>query len=248
MGIPVIYVYQIGSTNDYLKENWRSVDDLTVIRAATQTRGRGRLQRTWDSSAGGLWISVLFKEPSNPPHHYQRLVGITLLETVEKFLENERAGKCVYLKWPNDLVVLSESGGLLKLAGILQENIYQPGLCACIVGTGLNVNNVLPPDIREKAITLKELLTREIPLDQLFSFFLERLPVRLGDPEAVIDQWNLRSFIKPGQRIDVYSETDHRIVSGTVTDIPMERLDMIDETGTSWRFFAGDVRIMEVRR
>jgi BirA family biotin operon repressor/biotin-[acetyl-CoA-carboxylase] ligase len=81
--------------------------------AETQTKGRGRLDRSWESNYGGLWFSLLLrpKVPAAGVPPLTLLVGLALRDAVEKV-----TGVSVKLKWPNDLLVSSR-----KVAGILTE-------------------------------------------------------------------------------------------------------------------------------
>ena len=64
----------------------------------------------------------------------------------------ERSGLAPGIKWPNDIYVSGR-----KICGILIENTFSGRfLSRSIVGIGLNVNNDLPFELREIAISMKE--------------------------------------------------------------------------------------------
>jgi BirA family transcriptional regulator, biotin operon repressor / biotin---[acetyl-CoA-carboxylase] ligase len=106
----------------------------TVVLADSQTRGRGRLERVWQSPPGcNLYTSSLLR-PALAPAEIPRitlLAGVALAETVAAYCP---AG--VGLKWPNDVRVRGR-----KVGGILTEmRMEGPAVAALVVGIGLNVN------------------------------------------------------------------------------------------------------------
>jgi BirA family transcriptional regulator, biotin operon repressor / biotin---[acetyl-CoA-carboxylase] ligase len=147
-----------GSTNDELREaaSGPSADAWphgSVIVTDDQTRGRGRMGRTWLAPTGKtLAISVLLRpelpggEPF-PPQAYGWLpliAGAAMTEAVRHAVdaaasavddeadEDGTGGVEVELKWPNDVLV---SG--FKICGILSELLPESG--AVVVGAGLNL-------------------------------------------------------------------------------------------------------------
>ena len=116
-----------GSTNaDLLR---RGGPEGQVLVAESQVAGRGRMGRSWVSSAGAsLTFSVLLRPVSVPAARrgwLPLLTGVAVASAVR-----DVADVAAILKWPNDVLV-----GSRKLAGILAE---QSG-AAVVIGIGLNV-------------------------------------------------------------------------------------------------------------
>lgn len=127
--IPITVLPEVDSTNNWLREHAPATPAVAI--AERQTRGRGRLARSWSSPPGGLYISVAW--------HYDALeagpAGLGLLVAVQ-LADRLRAlgAREVGVKWPNDLLYRGA-----KLAGVLCELTGDPlGACTVIVGTGLN--------------------------------------------------------------------------------------------------------------
>lgn len=147
------------STNDVLRDAVEGADAAgwphgSVVVTDDQTRGRGRLGRTWLAPTGKtLAISVLLRpqdaaEAPLPADAYgwiPLIAGAAMTEAVSRAVEaaaaasadladpDDRSGGVeVVLKWPNDVLV---SG--YKVCGILSELL--PGSGAVIVGAGLNL-------------------------------------------------------------------------------------------------------------
>mgnify|MGYP005844324159 CR=1 FL=1 len=157
----VYYTEETTSTNDIAaqlgKEQYRP---FTTIWANTQTKGRGRLGRTWQTYPEvGLAFSVII--PQTTP--LLPLVTSVCLHQACGFFINEDKLNELSIKWPNDILV-----GSKKLAGILIEShIQKSGERFYVVGIGLNVRK--PPQgfiEAPQAVALDELCS--IPPERLF--------------------------------------------------------------------------------
>ncbi|WP_136706694.1 biotin--[acetyl-CoA-carboxylase] ligase [Agromyces sp. H66] len=136
------FVASTGSTNDDLREAATGPEAAawphgSVIVTDDQTRGRGRMGRTWLAPTGKtLAISVLLRPElpggaSLPPEAYgwiPLMAGAAMTEAVRRAVDAAASAKAdleddddtggveVVLKWPNDVLV---SG--YKICGILSE-------------------------------------------------------------------------------------------------------------------------------
>lgn len=132
----------------------------TAVGARIQTAGRGTRGRTWVSSPGGLWLSVIARPvPGDGIPVMSLRVGIALADFVDTVLARDRGSSNhpavlppVRLKWPNDLLLDGR-----KLGGVLCEARWQGDrLSWIVVGIGLNVHNPLPPPAAAQAVRLAE--------------------------------------------------------------------------------------------
>jgi BirA family biotin operon repressor/biotin-[acetyl-CoA-carboxylase] ligase len=125
-GWSVWFVEETGSTNaDLLGSD--GAPDRTVLVAAHQTSGRGRLDRRWEAPPGAnLLVSILFHGDSASLADVTRRVAIAAVDAVAAV-----AGVAARLKWPNDVLL-----GDRKLAGILAQRSAPDRV---VVGLGLNV-------------------------------------------------------------------------------------------------------------
>ncbi|MGI8607961.1 MAG: biotin--[acetyl-CoA-carboxylase] ligase [Candidatus Dormibacteria bacterium] len=124
-----------------------------LVWAGSQTAGRGRLARSWQSpAASGLWFSVVLR-PSVPAGRCAPLpmvVGAAVGEALDT-LAPGRVG----LKWPNDVLL---DGG--KVAGVLVEGHAAAGILEhAVVGVGVNLAR--PPggfdgEIRDTAAAMSD--------------------------------------------------------------------------------------------
>jgi BirA family biotin operon repressor/biotin-[acetyl-CoA-carboxylase] ligase len=136
--------------------------------AETQTKGRGRLGRVWESSYGGLWFSLVLRPKIAPARlpPLSLVCGLSLREAIKRV-----CGVTARLKWPNDLLV--GNGRPKKLAGILTEMSGQLDRTEWVVlGVGLNVNNVLSSTLQPQATSLRELTGKIWPRAKILEAFV----------------------------------------------------------------------------
>lgn len=111
--------------------------DGTVIWAQSQTAGRGRHGRGWESPQGNLYCSLLLR-PEVPPAEAAQLsfvAALALAEALEPVLPD--AANLAF-KWPNDVLLDGR-----KVAGILLESSGSRNgrLDWLVIGCGLNVRH-----------------------------------------------------------------------------------------------------------
>ena len=108
--------------------------DGTVVIADTQTAGRGRLGRSFQSAQGlGLYLSVLWR-PRTAPEEWMALPALGAVAAVRAVAQV--CGLAVQIKWPNDIVYDGR-----KLGGILTESVLLPGQAAVVLGIGINISH-----------------------------------------------------------------------------------------------------------
>lgn len=107
----------------------------TRVIARRQTRGRGRLDRSWESPEGGLYCSIVLPRPREHPGLLPLAVGARLASALR-----EQYTVPLVLKWPNDLLVHEPDRPVRKLSGILTDEVDSPTLGRAVVaGVGVNV-------------------------------------------------------------------------------------------------------------
>ena len=152
--------WQIDSTNTELQRRANlTTAGIEICLAETQTAGRGRRGRAWQSPLGGnLYFSLLRRFDAG----MAALSGLSLvvgIAVVEALADCDVRG--IGLKWPND--VLAEGR---KLAGVLVELGGEfLGPCHAVIGIGINLR--LPADARARidqpAIDIASLPGGEVP-------------------------------------------------------------------------------------
>ncbi len=173
----------LDSTNEEAKRLARAGGSHgAVIWAKKQSEGKGRMGRTWLSSEGNLFVSVLL-QPKKPLAELAQLsfvAAIAALEAIAPLLPEQ---DCLKVKWPNDILLSGR-----KLGGILLESFRTEGsdIPWVVVGVGINIDSY-PPRTEFPATCLKEagveLVSAKIILSRFIHHFIERY-----------DQWCSRGF------------------------------------------------------
>ncbi len=164
---------ELDSTNNYLKTLPEAPDGLAVT-ADSQTAGRGRMDRSFQSPKGqGIYLSVLLRPRLSP----DRLPPVTALAGVAVCAAVERVcGVRPGLKWPNDPVLNGK-----KLCGILTEMSLEAEtgrVQSLVLGIGINVSQGpedFSPQVREMATSLGQALGKPVSRPRLTAALLEEL-------------------------------------------------------------------------
>ena len=126
------------STNDLVREVAQGAGhEQYFCLVEHQSQGRGRRGRIWSNPFGStICMSALWKigEGTASIEGLSLAVGVAVVKALESC-----GCHGLKLKWPNDILRLTESGSE-KLAGILLEIQGDPtGECEVVIGIGMNV-------------------------------------------------------------------------------------------------------------
>ena len=182
---------ELGSTNDYLERNHRNYEEFDVISAKNQTHGRARRQNDWVSMEGMAIFSFFLEERENwKIEDYLKLPLIAGLATIRGLggIENLE----YKFKWTNDVYLENK-----KLCGILMEktdNVY-------IVGIGINVNNILPENLKNKAISLTQATNKKYKIDEIVKNIVSEFQILCenlgnGSWEEILKEINEINYLK----------------------------------------------------
>lgn len=162
----IIELEEVDSTNEYCKRLNCGCD--VAVTAKKQTAGKGTKGRSFYSSEGGLYISVMrHYSDFSAADAFRIMINscVAVCETVEFY------GLKPIIRWANDVLVDGK-----KICGTLIENTVRGGkIIKSIVGIGLNVNNELPPSLDDIATTMQALLKRDISVEEVKQTFLNNL-------------------------------------------------------------------------
>jgi len=238
IGRQIHYFEYLSSTNDLAMQlGMQNAPSGTLVVAESQTKGRGRLGRSWFSPKyKGIYFSLLLKPdilPEGSP-----VLTIMLAVSIAEAVKNI-SGLNPQIKWPNDLFL-----GNKKVAGILTEmNAEADKINFIVMGVGLNVNNdkkslisgatSLKEHAREKlnrVLLLQEMLRR---IEQNYSLW------ELKGPAVILDKWRQYSLTL-GKRVKVYCHNKH--IEGSAVDIDKDGGLLIrKDSGILAKVMAGDV-------
>jgi BirA family transcriptional regulator, biotin operon repressor / biotin---[acetyl-CoA-carboxylase] ligase len=211
----ILHFQEVETTMDTAKALARKgAPHLSCVVAEHQTKGRGRLNRNWVSSKGGLWFTLILR-PLLPPHLvyiYNFAASLSLSRVLNRLFALN-----ISVKWPNDLLL-----GGHKLVGILSEMETRGDMVQfLVIGIGINVNND-PVNKEFKAVSLKNTLKRDLSRKKILTAFLAEFENQIQNINCpdIIALWKEQTSTI-GHRVRV--ETFDKICEGTAVDV--------DETG-----------------
>ena len=213
-----------------------------VIWAKSQTDGKGRMGRRWESLEGNLFVSILLSPDCDLTECSQLsfVASIAAAETLKPIVPGEADIRC---KWPNDVLLSGK-----KLGGILLESFTtmdEEGKDRqwVVVGVGVNIDSH-PEEVHFPATCLKdagvELVSAKIVLSRFVYHFIHRYDEWVnGGFEAAQAAWMERAYgIDEPMQVQVGSEA----YEGTFRAIDQfGRLVLEDASGEMQTITAGDV-------
>ncbi|MGY5876646.1 MAG: biotin--[acetyl-CoA-carboxylase] ligase [Candidatus Thorarchaeota archaeon] len=202
--VNILILDSVESTNLMAKELIQNGRNDIVVIAQAQTAGRGRLERSWRSPPGGLYVSLSI-QPEISPNEYPLITLIAGCAVVEVL--RGISDVPVSLKWPNDLMIRGK-----KLGGILSELVItSDDRHFIVVGIGVNINfpvEDLHSDLISTTETLQSLTGQLFSLEEIIIGTIDGILKRVSNLErcddvySIIDEWT--SFSSTiGQRVRV---------------------------------------------
>lgn len=136
----IIWLERVDSTNDEARRHISEIDNLSVVSALEQTKGRGQRGNRWSSQPGeNLTFSLVVKDFRIKANEQSAISQTTALSLVDLLSRHEIKAR---IKWPNDIYAGDE-----KICGILIENSLKGSeIDWSIIGIGLNVNQTTFPE------------------------------------------------------------------------------------------------------
>lgn len=212
-----------------------------VVVAETQTAGRGRRGRQWNSSRGtGLWFSMLLK-PDISPEHAPMLTLVAAM-AVARAIE-QMAGIRPGIKWPNDIVLSGK-----KVCGILTEmKARADGIDYIILGIGINVKvQEFPEEIVQIATSLETECRCTIDMDILLEAVLKEfehyydLYMRTLDFRLMQDEYN-RCLVNRDKQVKVLDPQG--AYEGIARGINAQGELLVEREGRIYQVNSGEVSV-----
>jgi BirA family biotin operon repressor/biotin-[acetyl-CoA-carboxylase] ligase len=246
LGTSFHYFNEIGSTNTHARElAEHGAAEGGVVIAESQSQGRGRLGRRWESPPfNNLYLSVILRPQLTPRDAPQITLtaAVALIETVGFFLADPPA-----IKWPNDILVNNK-----KLAGILTEAACNAERVEYVIlGVGLNLNyriDAMPEELRRRATSLADLTGQNVSRETVLVRLIQDLDRCYGELEetgfeALRPRWEAHFGLR-GRRVRV--ELGDQTIVGRALGIDRDGALLVeDEHGQSRSIVAGDVIPLE---
>ncbi len=222
----IIELEEVGSTNEYCKAI-DSCEDLCVF-AKRQTAGKGTKGRSFISLDGGLYVSVMrHYDNFSAENAFKIMINgcVAVCKTLENF------GIHPVIRWANDILVNGK-----KICGTLIENTFSSGkIIRSIVGIGINVKNEISSEIEQIATSMKEVLGKNLNLQEVKSAFISNL-----DCDFSIEDYK-RYISWLGQSVTLKTEDEVRVVKAV--DVTENGRLLVDWCGNMLEISAAEVSL-----
>lgn len=167
----IIFLKKTSSTEDYIrklyKKQAKTRENLAVV-SEVQTKGRGTKGRSFSSLKGGAYLSVLtFYDNFSASDAFKinQKISVAVVKTLLAFSVSAK------IKWPNDIYVNDK-----KICGMLINNSFSDGkVDYTITGIGVDVNNEIPEELKDVAVSVKQITGKEIDLKSFIFTLLYNL-------------------------------------------------------------------------
>lgn len=210
----IIELEETDSTNEYLKRSGGGED--TIVTALRQTAGKGTKGRSFSSAEGGLYVSIMrFYENFPASSAFEIMINscVAVCKTLEFF------GIKPVIRWANDVLVNGR-----KICGTLIENTFSgKNISRSIVGTGINVNNALPEELWDIAVSMREIAGKNFDLEEVKKVYISNLQKSF----TVADYKNYINWL--GTEVTLHTEAE--AYSATALDITDEGRLVVNRGG-----------------
>ena len=194
----------LDSTNKYCELlDLDKVEEFAVYCTRSQTAGVGQRGNHWASAPGeNLTFSMVLKPVFLAADEQFRLTKAASLAVVDFLTTLCLTEQPIYIKWPNDIYV---SGS--KICGMLLSSHLAGGsISSCIVGVGLNVNQLTFPEWVPNPTSLAILSGCRWELEPLLHQLLDCIfkryqQLRSGDIDTINNQY-LAKLMRLGTMAD----------------------------------------------
>lgn len=214
----------------------------TLYVAESQSAGRGRRGRSWESPAGeSIYMSLLLRPEFQPVK--APMLTLVMALAVARALR-ERTGVDVQIKWPNDLVVQGR-----KICGILTEmSTEMTWINYVVIGIGINVNqNEFPEELKDCASSLKMETGRRFRRSHLIAAVMEHFEMYY---EQFLQEGSLAGFrkeynellVNKGRQVKILEPGNHYEACALGINDTGE-LIVEKEDGSVQNIFAGEVSV-----
>lgn len=166
---------RVDSTNTFVRDMLdcgETAPGFTLVTTDDQTAGRGQIGNSWESAAGqNLAFSLLchpeFVRPSEQ-FCLSECIALAVQQTVAELIEG--TGRQATVKWPNDIYIDD-----MKVSGTLIEcDLMGKSISNCIIGSGINVNQMHFLSDAPNPISLAQVLGRELDREEILASIIDR--------------------------------------------------------------------------
>ncbi len=207
------------STNDTA----RDYPPFTIITANSQTNGRGRYGRAWESAPGNLYFSAVLPIDEKTTNFMPFVAAVAVVDALAPIRTQ--------LKWPNDVLLDGQ-----KIAGILLER-SDNGL---IVGIGINLSHAPKTETLYPATHLNNRVSAETLTHRLAETLLKNYTLLCQNGfKDLRNKWLSHAI---GLNTTIHARLATQTVTGIFTDLSLTGALILQQPnhGTT-EIVAGDI-------
>lgn len=239
----ILRLEKADSTNNVLRQMANGLQSGFTVTAESQTNGKGRSGRHFDSPKGeGIYMSYLYL----PSIGIENAVTVTARTAVA--VQNALRDFCeldTQIKWVNDLVKNGK-----KVCGILTETVFDgQSSPKIIIGIGVNVNNGhFPDELVNKATSIYietgKKFHKEILLDKIITELDKMCMYWETDKNQCLEKYR-KSCITLGNEITVIKpDCEKKAFAKSIDDC--FGLQVVYENGEEETITSGEVSVRGV--
>ncbi len=240
----VYYFDEIESTNNFAKT--LADEDNVLVITDYQSRGKGRLERTWTSEKySNLTFSIKkhFDIEHNKIQYVNFFTCCVLFAAIDIRLRS-RAGSDNFdltIKWPNDILLNRR-----KICGILVESTLPKN--DFILGVGININqDSFPEDFSNYAASFRKFLGYDISCEE---FLIDIIKLYDESLELMASR-NYNKIFKLWKDHNKFIGKDIIFVTNGNIERNAQIIDFLEDGGVKMKidnkeivYYSGDIRIV----
>lgn len=178
----IVQLDSVGSTSSWLASMGDEAPHGLAVMAREQTAGRGQRGNSWEAEPGmNITLSLMLRPQGLHPGR-QFVISQAVSLAIVDLLDTLVPGRKVSIKWPNDIYIDDR-----KVCGILIENsITGLSITRCIVGIGLNVNQLRFLSDAPNPVSVAQLTGEAYDVGALAERMVSGILDRVADRKSVV--------------------------------------------------------------
>lgn len=231
----IICLPEVDSTNNWIAAHENEIPSPCLVRAHTQSRGRGQRGNSWESEPGKNFTGSILFHPKDFEAVSQFILSeafaLAVIDTLHDY------GIDAKVKWPNDIYV-----GNRKICGILTEHVILGRLIKrTISGIGINVNQKFFISDAPNPVSIINILGKELDLDQFscnFASHIENNFDMLETPEHLHSQFMNKLWRFDGKFYPFIDRRNGEHISGKIKDVAPDGILSVETSEGEIRKYA----------
>lgn len=260
---------RVDSTNNFVRDMLSFGDPLegmTVVVAEEQTAGRGQTGNHWESEPGQNLTFSLLCHPAfvlaSEQFILSQCIALAVWQAVSEALNSHKTYRPyktyksykpyetydpyeshVTIKWPNDIYVDDR-----KICGTLIEcDLQGKSISNCVIGTGLNVNQMLFLSDAPNPVSLKQLTGQEHDREALLQSIINHFQsyyekVRSGQSDDIRREYMQHLYRREG--FHPYADVRGEFLAEIAGIEPTGHILLRFENGNTCRYEFKEVRFL----